>query len=143
MFTPFAAEGCWSRAGGTLRGMGLIYKPIGIVLGIVGGLLGVEVLGLLAVLGAAEVEVAGHAQQLVGRDGGARPAPAVGDVGLDRPQVAPAVEDHRQLLADREAADAQGDRCRRLRVDQRSAEQVLGVVLVQCHLRVNEDRPWV
>jgi Protein of unknown function (DUF4235) len=40
MFTPFAAEGCRHAPRGTLRAMGLIYKPIGIILGIVGGLLG-------------------------------------------------------------------------------------------------------
>ena len=53
-----------------------------------GGLLGEEVLGLLAVLGGGEVEVAGHAQQLVLADGVAGAAAAVGDVGLDRPEVA-------------------------------------------------------
>jgi hypothetical protein len=37
MFTPFAAE---RPALGTLARMGLIYKPIGLVLGIVGGLIG-------------------------------------------------------------------------------------------------------
>ena len=66
-----------------------------------GRLLGVEVLGLVAVLGAREVEVAGHAQQLAGGDRGAGAAPAVGDVGLDRPEVATAVEDHGQRLAER------------------------------------------
>ena len=94
------------------------------------GLLGVEALGLVAVLGRGEVEVARDAQQLVGRDGGARAAPAVGDVGLDRAEVAAAVEDHGEGLAQRQAAHPQGDRCRSLGVDQRSAEQLVGWVLV-------------
>ena len=51
------------------------------------GLLGVELLGRLAILGAGQVEVAGHAQQLVGADGAAGAAAAVGDVGLDRAEV--------------------------------------------------------
>ena len=45
MFTPPAAE--WkrfaTRARGTLRAMGLIYKPFGILIGILGGLLGKRV----------------------------------------------------------------------------------------------------
>ena len=98
------------------------------------GLLGVELLGLLAVLGGGEVEVAGNAHQLVGRDGRARPAPAVGDVGLDRAEVAAAVEDHGERLAQRQPHDAQRDRCRCVGVDQRSAEQLVGRVLVHADL---------
>ena len=63
------------------------------------GLLGEQVLGLLAVLGGGEVEVARHAHQLVLADRVAGAAAAVGDVGLDRPEVAAAVEDDRQRLA--------------------------------------------
>ena len=41
-----------------------------------------------------------------------------------------AVEDDRQLVADRQATDAQGHGRRRLRVDESSAQQLLGMVLV-------------
>ena len=101
-------------------------------------LLRVEPLGVLAVLCLGEVEVAGHAHQLVGRDRGARPAPAVGDVGLDRAEVAAAVEHDRERLAHRQAADPQRDRRRRARVDQRSAEQVVGWVLVHGGIPLEE-----
>ena len=76
----------------------------------VAGLLGVELLGLLAVARGAEIEVAGDPQQLVGGDGAARPARAVGDVGLDRAEVAAAVEDDRQRVAQRQPADPERDR---------------------------------
>ena len=94
-----------------------------------GGLLGVERLGLLAVLGRAEVEVARDAQQLARGDRRAGAAAAVGDVGLDRAEVAAAVEDDRQRVAQREALDAQRDGSRRLGVDERPAEQIVGVVV--------------
>ena len=94
------------------------------------GLFRVERLGLLAVARGGEVEVARHAQQLVGRDGAARPAAAVGDVGLDRAEVAPAVEDDRELLAERQPADPQGDRRRGVLVDQGPAEQFVGEMVV-------------
>src|SRR5213079_3346031 len=46
-------------------------------------------------------------------DGLPRAVSAGRDVGLDRADVAPAVEDHRDLLADRQAAHAErdGGRC--------------------------------
>src|SRR2546430_11037426 len=47
------------------------------------GLLGVELLGLLAVDGLGEIEVAGDAQELVGAHRRAGAAAAVRDVGLD------------------------------------------------------------
>ena len=65
------------------------------------GLLGEQVLGLLAVLGRGQVEVARDAHQLVLADGVAGAAAAVGDVGLDRPEVLAAVEDHGQRLGQR------------------------------------------
>ena len=104
------------------------------------GLLGVERLGLLAVARRGEVEVAGHAQQLVGADGAAGPAAAVGDVGLDRPEVAPAVEDDRELLAEREAADPQGDGRRGVLVDQGPAKQFVGEVVVHASSSVSAVR---
>jgi hypothetical protein len=93
------------------------------------GLLGVQPLGLLAVLGGAEVEVAGDAHQLPGADRRAGPAAAVRHVGLDRAEVPPAVEDHRQRVAERERRDPQRDRGRRLRVDQGPAKKIVGVVV--------------
>jgi hypothetical protein len=93
------------------------------------GLLGVQTLGLVAVLRGREVEIAGDAHQLVGANGRARPAPAVGDVGLDRPEVAAAVEHDGQRFAEGQAHDPQRDGGRRVCVDQRSAEQLVGRVL--------------
>ena len=118
--------------------MGLIYKPIGVLLGVLAGLLGVELLGLLAVLGGGEVEVAGHAQQLVRPDGAARAAPAVGDVRLDRAEVAAAVEDDRELLAQRQPGDAQGDRGGGLLVEEGPPKDVVGVLaVVHSHLVID------
>ena len=97
------------------------------------GLLGVELLGLLAVARGGEVEVAGHPQQLVRADRAARPALAVGDVGLDRAEVAAAVEDDGQRVAQRQAADPERDRSRGVLIDQGTAEEVVGVV-VHVHL---------
>ena len=94
-------------------------------------LLGVEVLGLVAVLRLGEVEVAGDAQQLVGRHRGPGAAPAVGDVGLDRAEIAAAVEDDGERVAERQAAHPQRDGGGRVGVDQRSPEQLVGWVLVQ------------
>ena len=94
------------------------------------GLLRVERLGLVAVARAGEVEVAGHAQQILGRDGAARPAAAVGDVGLERAEVAAAVEDDRELLAEREAGDPERDRSRGVLIDQGPAEQFVGEMVV-------------
>ena len=106
-----------------------------------GGLLGVERLGLVAVLGGPEVEVARHAQQLAGRDRRAGAAAAVGDVGLDRAEVPPAVEDDGQRVAQREAGDAQGDGGRGLGVDERPPEQIVGVVVVPMVPRLSGYRP--
>ena len=94
------------------------------------GLLRVQRLRLVAVARAGEVEVAGDAQEVVGRDGAARPAAAVGDVGLDRAEVAAAVEDDRELLAEREAGDPQRDRSRGVLIDQGPAEQIVGEMVV-------------
>ena len=93
-------------------------------------------IGLLAVLGGPEVEVAGHAQQLVRPDGRAGAAPAVGDVGLDRAEVAAAVEDDGQLLAEREAGHTQGDRGGGLLVQEGPPQEIVGVLAV-VHV------PWV
>ena len=105
--------------------MGVIYKPFGIILGILAGLLGEEVLGLCAVLGRGQVEIERDAHQLVLADGVTGAAAAVGDVGLDRPEVLAAVEYHGQGLGQRERRDAQGDRCGRLGIDEGSLEQVV------------------
>jgi len=92
-------------------------------------LLGVQALGLVAVLRLGEVEVARDAQQL-GRAHGLAGAVVAGrDVGLDRAEVAPAVEDHRDLLADRQAANAEGDGGRCLGVDQGPPKQVVGAMI--------------
>src|SRR5205823_5335498 len=89
----------------------------------------VEALGLLAVLGGGEVEVTRDAEQLVRPDRGPGAPAAVGDVGLDRPEIAPAVEHHGELLAQRQPADAQRHRDGRIGVDQRPAQQVLWVLV--------------
>ncbi len=101
------------------------------------GLLGEEVLGLRAVLGRGEVEIERDAHQLVLADGVAGAAAAVGDVGLDRPEVPAAVEDHGQRLGEAERRDSQGDRGRGLGVDQRSLEEV---VCVFVHVRASQRR---
>ena len=72
-------------------------------------LLGVQPLGLVAVLRLGEIEVARDAQQLGRADGLPGAVTTGSDVGLDRAEVAPAVEDHRDLVADRQAAHAEGD----------------------------------
>ena len=89
------------------------------------GLLLEQVLGLRAVAGLGQVQVARDAQQLVLADRVSGPATAVGDVGLDRPEVLAAVEDDGQGLGQRERRDAQGDRCGRLGIDEGSLEQVV------------------
>jgi hypothetical protein len=83
-----------------------------------------------AAASASRIAVAWDAQQVVGRDGAARAEPAVGDVGLDRAEVAAAMEDDGERLAQRQSGDAQGDRSRSVGVDQRSAKQLVGWVLV-------------
>ena len=93
-------------------------------------LLRVERLGLVAIARAGEVEVAGDAQQVLGRDGAARAAATVGDVGLDRAEVAAAVEDDRELLAERKAGDPERDRSRGVLIDQGPAEQFVGEMVV-------------
>ena len=62
-----------------------------------------------------------------GADRVAGPAPAVGDVGLDRPEVATAVEDDGERVAERQPRDPQRDRRRGLGLDQRPSQQVVGV----------------
>ena len=93
-------------------------------------LVAVEPLGVVAVGGLSEVEVARHAQELVAAD---RLAAAVGpqrDVGLDRGEVAAGVEDDRQLVAEGEALDPHRDRRRPRLVEQRAPQKLLGGVVV-------------
>ena len=78
----------------------------------VAGLVAVEPPRLVAVGGVGEVEVARHPQQLVAGDRRAGAVAAERDVGLDRREVAAAVEDDRQLVAQREAVDPHRDRGR-------------------------------
>jgi hypothetical protein len=92
------------------------------------GLRRVELLCLLAVAGVAEVEVARHAQQRAGADRAARSEVAVGHVGLDRPEVAPAVEDDRQRGAGAQRSHLQRDRRGCAGVEERAAKQLLGLV---------------
>ena len=92
------------------------------------GLLGVGLLGLVARRGVAEIEVARHAQELVGADRAARAARPVGDVGLDRAEVGAAVEDDGQGLGEREAAHPHRDGRGGLGVDERAPQQIVGVV---------------
>ena len=94
------------------------------------GLLGEEVFGLGAILGGGQVEVQRDAHQLVLADGLAGAPSAMRDVGLDRPEVLPAVEDHGQCLGEAQRRDSQGDGGRGPRVDQRSLEQVVCVFSV-------------
>ena len=70
------------------------------------------------------------AHQLVLADGVAGAAAAVGDVGLDRPEVLAAVEDHGQRLGEAQRRDPQGDRGGGLGVDQCPLEQVVCVFSV-------------
>ena len=95
-----------------------------------GRLLHVELLGSGAVLGVGKVEVAWHPQQLAGRDRRAGRETAARDVGLERPEVATTVEDHRHRFADGEPADTKRDRNRRRVVEQRAAQQLLGAVVL-------------
>ena len=91
-------------------------------------LLEVGLLGLVARLGVAEVEVARDAQHLGGADRRARAARAVGDVGLDGAEVDAAVEDDGQGVGQREPVDLERDGDRRLRVDQGAPEDRIRVV---------------
>ena len=93
-------------------------------------LLAVELLGVAARLRVREVEVAGDAQQLVRVERLARGVLAERDVGVDRREVAAAVEDDRQLTAERQAVHAHRDRGRLLLVDQRAAQQLVRGVVV-------------
>src|ERR1039458_2608178 len=98
------------------------------------GLVAVEGLGLVAIARVGEVEVARQAQQRLAGD---RVAGRVGterDVSLDRREVPPAVEDDRQLLAEREALDAHRDGGRALMVEQRAAQELLGGVVARTGL---------
>src|SRR5262249_37447381 len=94
------------------------------------GLVGVELLGLEQRLRLPEVEVARHAQQVGRPQRDTRAVAAVGDVRLDRAEVAAAVEDDGQGLGEREALDAQRDGRRTVRVDERAAQQLLGVLVL-------------
>src|SRR6185312_11399251 len=67
-------------------------------------LLEVELRSLRAILGGAQVEVARDAQQLARGDRLPRTAAARRDVRLDRAEIAAAVEDDGDRLADRKAA---------------------------------------
>ena len=95
----------------------------------VGRLVAVEAARLDRVGRVGEVEVAGHPQQLVAGDRAAGAVAAERHVGLDRREVAAAVEDDRQLVAEREAVDAQGDGGRARFVDQRAPEQIICVTV--------------
>ena len=88
-------------------------------------LVAVEAARLDAVGGVGEVEVAWHPQQRVARDRGAGAVAAERDVGLDRREVAAAVEDQRQLVAQREAVDPHRHRGRARLVEQRAPEKLL------------------
>jgi len=54
----------------------------------------------------------------------------VGDVGLDRAEVAAAVEDDGQRLGEWEASNLERDRSRRPRVEQSAGEELIGPVVV-------------
>ena len=88
-------------------------------------LFGEQVLRLGAILGRGQVQIARHAHQLVLAERVAGTAAAMGDVRLDRPEVLAPVEDHRQLLRERERRDPQGHRGRRLRVDQCPPQEIV------------------
>jgi hypothetical protein len=94
-------------------------------------LLGVQPLGLVAVLGLAEVEVARDAQQLVGGQRGAGAVGAARDIGLDAAEVPPAVEDHGHRLAQGKAADPHCDRGRCAGLQECPTKEFVGVVHVQ------------
>ena len=53
----------------------------------------------------------------------------MGDVGLDRAEVGAAVEDDGERVRERQAVDLQRDGDRGLGVDERTAQEVVGVVL--------------
>jgi len=99
-----------------------------------GGLLGEHVLGLVAVLGGGQVQVARDAHQLVARDGLAGAAAARGHVGLHGPEIATAMEDDGQRVAQRERRDAQRDGSGGFSVDQGPSQQVLCVVFFHLDL---------
>ena len=86
------------------------------------GLLEVQPLCVLAVLGIAEIEIAGNAQQLVRGHGSPRPAGATGDVRLQRAEITASVEDHGHRFAQRKPVDPQRDRDRGGVVEQRAAQ---------------------
>ena len=90
----------------------------------------VELLGRVAVLGVGEVEVARHAQQVAGAHRGPRAEPAVRHVRLDRAQVAAAVEDDGQRVAQRERPDLERDRGGVCRVDQGPPEELVAMPFV-------------
>ena len=69
-----------------------------------------------------QVEIARDAHQLGGGEAVPAPLPAVGDVGLDRAEVAPAVEDDGERVAEGEPRHPERDRGRGLGVDQGPAE---------------------
>ncbi|MGH2498994.1 MAG: hypothetical protein ACRDF0_02705 [Candidatus Limnocylindria bacterium] len=103
-----------------------------------GGLLGVQVLGLVAILGGGKVEVARYAEQLVGTDRRAGAATAVRHIGLDRAEVPPAMEDDRQLVAEGQPCDAQGDRGGCLPVEEGPPKKLVGVLaVVHSHLVID------
>ena len=93
-----------------------------------GGLLGVEALGVGAVVGLGEVDVARHPQQRIGAERGAGAMVAGGDVGLDRAEVAAAVEDDGDGLRQRQVAHLQRNRNGGLLVHECAAQQVVGAI---------------
>ena len=65
------------------------------------GLFDVEALGGLAILGIGEVKITRDPEQFAGGHRGASAAATAGHVGLQRAQIAAAMEDHRNRLAER------------------------------------------
>ena len=68
--------------------------------------------GVRPVVGVGQVEVARDAQQLVRGDRRAGASAAAGDVGLQRAQVSPAMEDDGDRVAERKTPDLERDRHR-------------------------------
>ena len=69
------------------------------------GLLGIEPLGLAAVAGRGQIEVAGDSKQFACGDRRPRALAAVGDVGLQRSEIAAAVEDDGDRFGHRQGLD--------------------------------------
>ncbi len=68
-------------------------------------LLRVQTLGILAILGVGEIEIAGNPQQVAHADVGAGAAGSGSQIRLFYAEIAPGVEDDRDGLADRKTID--------------------------------------